>query len=431
MTRYSIAGVILAITSVVVGAGWIAQASSETAAADQEQQGRRLNLAVQRIQAVNEISRPREFTGTIKAARESRISFERPGRIIDIHVDEGAKVVQGQLLATIDVRDVAAQLEATVAQHEQAQAVMNELEEGPRKETIASTQAQVVRLDAQVKRLKRDFERAQSLIETESISQERFDTAQFSYEAAVAERDAVNMQLEELLAGTRQEQLDAQQAVVKQLAAQVKSLELDVQDGELHAPFAGRIAERLLDEGTVVTAGTEVFRLVEDDKLEAWIGIPPLLASGLNIGASYPIYVEGKSVNAMVASRRPQLDSATRTQNVILTIDDSHQAIVPGQIVRLSLAEAIPASGFVLPSSSFVPGTRGLWKVFVANETERVVEQRNVEVLYTLGEEALVSGTLQDGDAVIVDGIHRVVAGQQFDSLSWQSDLQQRPKARL
>ena len=47
-----------------------------------------------------------------------------------------------------------------------------------------------------------------------------------------------------------------------------------------------------------------------------------------------------------------------------------------------------------------------------ADQDRATVERRDVEILHTESARVLVRGTLQEGDQVIVDGIHRVVAGQ-------------------
>ena len=121
---------------------------------------------------------------------------------------------------------------------------------------------------------------------------------------------------------------------------------------------------------------------------------------------------------AIVKSLRPRLDPVTRTQNMILQIKTGFEpGIVPGQIVRLPLPERISAKGFLLPASALTPGPRGLWKVFVVG-ADMLVEQRDVEVLYALGKLSLVSGTLSSGDAVVIDGVHRVVAGQEVSVAS-------------
>lgn len=412
MTRRSIlAGLIL--LGVVVAAGWGSRQPSQGDSSPAMRTPSPLAVTVRRLELVDHITRQRQFTGTIKAARVSALSFERPGRVVALLVEEGAEVTEGQLLARVDVEQVVAQRQAVAAQLTQARARLAELVAGPRAETIAAARARVAGFEAQVSRLERRYDRSQNLIATGAVAREQFEANQFELEAAVAERDAAQKHLEELLVGTRTEQLDAQRAVVEELQARLRELSLNVEDGELRAPFAGRVAQRMLDEGTVVASGATVFRLVEDRQLEAWMGIPPAVGARLAIGSKHQISIGNRQVDATLLSLRPQLDPTTRLQNAIFRMDEADSdGIVPGRMARLSLSERIAAEGYLLPVDALLPGPRGLWNVFVVSDSQSTVEQRNVELLYTLGEQALVTGTLRPGDAIVTEGTHRVVTGQ-------------------
>lgn len=389
---------------------------SEQASAENAPQERApLVVSVMHAERRDRISLKRDFTGEIRAARESQLSFERSGRITSISVDEGSTVHSGQELARVDVDRVVAQIDATNGQLSQANAVLDELLKGPRKETIAAAKATLASLEAIVQRLQADFDRSEKLFQSATISRERFDRTKFQLESSIASRDASQRQLDELLAGTRVEQIDAQRAVVAQIEAQIKSLELDKEDGILLSPFAGRIAERMVDEGTVVAPGTAAFRIVEDSSLEVWVGVPRSVARQLSIGDEHTITVGDRSIKGTVASLRPSLDPVTRTQNVILQLTDSAaDSCVPGEIARLSILEDVQAEGVTVPTSALVPGPRGLWNVFTVDESSEspVVQQKSVELLYSLGETSLVRGTVGEGDVVVLDGVHRVVSGQ-------------------
>ena len=376
-----------------------------------------LPVLVSPAEPVESVQRVREFTGEIRAARESELSFERSGRITSMHVDEGDTVSAGQVLAEVDVELVEANLESAEARLAQARAVLAELEAGPRTEVIESARSTLDSFEATVNRLQEDFSRAERLVAEKATSRERYDTAKFQLQAAVAQRDSARRQLDELLAGTRPEQVAAQNAVVRQQESAVRALKLDIEDGRLLSPYAGSIAERMTDEGTVVSSSGPVLRLVETGNLEAWFGLPPAAAKQLEIGDRAEVSVDGTVLRGTVTSRRPRLDPVTRTRNTILRLDPTEASmadVVPGQIARMFQPETVNAKGFRVRTSALTPGVRGLWTLLVAVERDdsHVVEKRDVEVLYTSGDESVVTGTLGSNDLVIIDGVHRVVTGQ-------------------
>lgn len=373
-----------------------------------------LTVPTRLAKRVSSLDRERTFTGEVRAARTSQLSFESSGRVIRLHVDEGAAVEQGQVLGEIDLSQVATRLESARAAVLRARAQLNEQVAGPREEVIAASRANATSLAADVRRLQRDFERAERLVAASSISEERFDAVRFQLDSARARSEAAQQQLAELEAGTRAEQIDAQEAALAGLQADQRTLELDLDDAKLLAPFSGIIARRLFDEGTYARTGDTVFELVEADKLEAWVGLPPEVACSLKLGCEYTGRILDQQVSMELRSLRPQLDTRTRTQNVVFDIQRDALDIVPGQIVRLELNLTAEADGFLLPTSALAPAPRGLWSVYVAKpvDGEYVVEQRDVTLVETFGTKSLVAGTLESNMHVILDGTHRVVPGQ-------------------
>ena len=204
--------------------------------------------------------------------------------------------------------------------------------------------------------------------------------------------------------------------------AAIADIDVDFRKSTLKAPFDGTIARRLADDGTVVEAGQPVFRLVEDQVLEAWIGLPVHTAQGLVEESMQRVKIGGQYFEATVAGRFPEVDPATRTRTVVLRLDDSAAGyIVHGQVARLELDETVETNGFWLPTTALTKGARGLWTSFAVVDADPDdstqpnllrVERRDIEVLHTESNRVLGRGTLNPGDRVITSGTHRVVPGQ-------------------
>jgi len=166
-----------------------------------------------------------------------------------------------------------------------------------------------------------------------------------------------------------------------------------------------------VDEGTVVGSGQAVFRLVESGSWEARIGVPPHLLPPL--GSQQRVHLGSQSYPAKVVAILPEVDPASRTVTVLLSLDAD--GIASGQTVQLNLTERIPMEGFWLPTTALVPGARGLWTVYTVGSAEfgqSQVQRQEVEILHTETEQVLVRGTLQPGDAVIIEGSQRLAPGQ-------------------
>ncbi len=257
------------------------------------------------------------------------------------------------------------------------------------------------------------------------IAREEYDAALAETQTWQARLDAAQRRLDELQAGTRREQIRAQEALVAQFNANLAAIEIDLDKSVLKAPFAGKVASRTVDEGTVVSAGQTLLRLVEDAHLEAHVGVPPHVTASLPLGSTQTVRIGQSIQEAQVARILPELDTATRTVTAVLALPTAPEdtMVVPGQVARLQVEETIESPGFWLPLTALTKGERGLWSCFALvpdGQQDASVfrtEHRLVEILHTGNSRVFVRGLLQPGEQVVKTGMHRLVAGQRVQVL--------------
>lgn len=406
--RWSLAGVAL-LATVVVAAG--AASSAGEGQEDDASKRAAVALTVQTEAAtqVDTFLRERVYTGTLVARRKSVLSFERAGKLTTLSVDEGDRVAKGQALAELDTRRLTARKAQAEADLAREMAVLRELVAGPRKQTIAAAEAEFRSLTAQRDVAELRLRRREALVKTNAVSREEYDQSLYNFHAAAARADVIQKNLDELEAGTRDEQVEAQRAQVGAVEASLADIVHELDDSVLLAPFEGRITQRRIDEGTVVSAGMPVFELIEANALEAWIGVPPRSARALKAGTEIDVTIADQTYRAKIQSIRPELDAETRTQNVVLRIEQPG-GLVAGEVARVVVREPVAMAGFWVPTVSLTPDRRGLWSVQVA--ADGFAAARPVEVIENDGDRSFVRGALQAGELIIVEGVHRVVPGQ-------------------
>ncbi|WP_027844178.1 efflux RND transporter periplasmic adaptor subunit [Mastigocoleus testarum] len=366
----------------------------------------------------------RTYTGEVAALRASELGFERSGKLVELFVDEGDRVTKGNPLAKLDTSNLKTQRLRLLAEKAQAKARLEELEAGPRQESIAAARAAVLNLEkqTQLERIKRS--RRESLYKEGAISREQLDEVAFNAEAIAARLLEARSNLEELLNGTRREQILAQRAVVKQLEANISDLEINIAKSTLKAPFSGTIATGKLDEGVVINAGQSVIRLVENARPEVRIGVPVSIVPQLkNKNGFSRVEIGGRTYQGKISSFLPEIDSRTRTQTVVLRLEPSSLGTVtPGQTARWQITDKVAQEGYWIPKKALVKGLRGLWSCYALVEADREasvseektfrLKEQTVEILHQDGERVLVRGTLSPGDMVVADGVHRLVPNQ-------------------
>ena len=415
-----VAGLILVIGIAVFHASNVTKTEKKT---DESTVTRTLPVTTLRAKPVTSYQVLRTYTGAISAIRTSELGFERSGKLVRVFVKEGDRVKPGQPIASLDISNLQMQQLQLKAQKAEATAKLEELVTGARPEDIAAARATVRDLKYQLELEKVKLKRRKYLHSEGAISREELDEIDFGEDALAARLDQAQSNLDELLAGTRREQIAAQRAVVKQLEASLSDLQITIAKSTIKAPFAGIVSERQIDEGTVVNSGQSVVRLVEDVSPEARIGMPTTVVNKLRVGSPQTVQINNQTYSGRISSILPEVNPNTRTQVVVLALESAKNNILnPGQTVRLQLKDTIPTQGFWLPNKALNQGLRGLWTCYVLTKPKAentnipsyafVLEQRSVEILHQESERVLVRGTLQSGDIVVSQGVHRLVPGQ-------------------
>lgn len=375
----------------------------------------------------------RAYRGTVQPARSADLSFRRGGRIEQIRVREGAVVRAGDILAELDDRDLRAGLSRVEAQLAEAEAVLEEQVAGPRRQTIEAAAAEVRRLEAALLLAQSTRDREQSLQGSSASSRQAWDEARAGADQASAALEAARARLDELKEGTRPEQIRASRARLQALQAQREDLLVQIGDCRIAAPFDGQVARRMVDEGVIAGPDRPVLRVIETDPLEARFGIAPQDARAFAPGQPAAIEAGGARIAGRVARIEPELDLATRTLGIVISLsaEEVGGRLVPGQTVSLPLEfsageqEGEDSGSFWLPVQALTRSVRGLWSVLVvvpdpaAPDGRRwLVERRDVPVLATEGEMVRIgAGLVRKGDWIAVEGTHRIAPGMAVQPL--------------
>ncbi len=416
--------IVLVLILAVVGIGWLASSGVDSELTTETRNDRRVmpvGTLTAKASLFYEVTRT--FTGTVNARRASDLAFERSAKLSAIKFDAGDRITLGDEIAVLDQRLLVTQQQRLQAQKRAADARLDELKNGPRQETKDAAEAELEALIAQSESDAIAFERQKELRQSRAITSDEFDRIRLAVAASRARVEAARERWNELNAGTRQEQIDAQQAVVDELAAALAEVAVQIKQSTMIAPFTGTVTSRFLDEGTIVSPQTPVIRIVEDAELEVHIGVPIGFVEQVDVGSEHTLKVDGTNVAVTVMAVLPEVDRQTRTRTAILRPakerdgNQNQPAVVDGQLARIELTQRVEQSGFWLPMAALTRSTRGLWSVYaVVDDTENdgsfVAERREVEVLHTTGDRVFVRGTIRAGDRIINAGLQRIVPGQ-------------------
>lgn len=396
-----------------------------------------LPVATARFQPAEQHPLYRWYTGVIQSRHNSQLGLRQPGRLVQILVEQGDAVREGQLLAQLDTQVRDAQIAEARARRDATQATLDELQFGPRKESIAAARARLDSALADLELARRDWERRQALKRSGAISTQEADEIRYRLQAAEGRWKAAGHELEELEAGTRPEQIRSQKGQLQQAEASLKRLLAERAETELRAPFDGRVTARLVDEGTILSAGQPVLELLDPRSLEVRLGLPSDLGQSLSRDTSYCFQVGQQRVSGELRSVVPQLNQGTRTLAAVfdLEIPPTQEPPAVGSLVRWEWQRQIPDQGYWIETNALQRGERGLWSVYViqseddsagrlttpvAGYRQGILRRMDVELLELDTQRVLVRGPIDPGTRYVVAGGQKLTQGQR---VSYRDEL--------
>lgn len=332
----------------------------------------------------------RRYAGAIVARRTSELGFKIAGQLSTVAVDMGAAVTQGELLASLD---------------------------------SASQEAALAEAQARVRVAKANIAALQAQTELAAQTEKRFANLHSKGHVSAQEYDEQRLNLQ-----SQQAQLQVTQASLIQAQAAQRAAAVLLNNAQINAPFDGFIQARYGDEGSQLSPGQALLRLVETTNKEAHVGLPEQLASSLEPGMQHQLQWSGTVVPVTLTAILPEINANNRTLTAVYqlaqapvsktTTDRSSPPI--GAVVELLLNSQVEESGYWLPLSALTESDRGLWGVYVVNDAQ-VVERRLVEIVHTENARAFVRGTLSQGDTVVATGVQRLVPGQRVSGVTQQA----------
>lgn len=220
----------------------------------------------------------------IEAVRQSTVSAQIAGRIVELRFDVGDAVKKGEVIARIDERAVSQAEAASVAQVAEARAA------------LANTRAQ--------------YERSKQLLAQKFISQAALDQAEAAYKSAQARVSA-------LLAGAGQ-------------AATERSFATIV------APYSGVVSARHVELGEMASPGKPLFTGFDPSTLRVVANVPQAEVAAIQAGAKARVEVPstGRWIDVKSIVVVPSADPRTHTSRIRLELPADVRGVYPGVYAR-------------------------------------------------------------------------------------------------
>ena len=267
-----------------------------------------------------------ELSGTIEAD-DIAVGSTLGGRVLEVLVEEGTPVTEGQPLVRFDPEPADLDVAEARAAVAETKAALAKVEAGPRDEERKRAEIALAAAETQHRRYAALY--GQGL-----VSKEQLDGT------AVAEATAKEQALQ-LRRGSRAEDVAAARASVDRARERLAQAERRRKETEVAAPHAALVQSVAVRPGDLVPPGGTVATLLETDRLRARIYVPETKLGGIRVGATLPITVDsfpGRTFPGRVIEIAPRGEYIPRN---VQTLEQRADQMF-GVLVRLDSPELRP-----------------------------------------------------------------------------------------
>ncbi|MBD2461272.1 efflux RND transporter periplasmic adaptor subunit [Oscillatoria sp. FACHB-1407] len=194
--------------------------------------------------------------GTIEPKQVVNVSPKTAGIVNRLLVEEGDLVTEGQIIAYMDDSDLQGQLTQARGQLAAAEANLQKMLAGNRAEETAQAQARFTSAQANLRQAEDDLSRNQELYTAGAISRQVYNRAVTARDTAQAEVVEVQQALALSQAGYRTEDIAQARAQVESARGVLQTIQTQIEDTIIRAPFGGIVSRTYADPGAFVTPTT-------------------------------------------------------------------------------------------------------------------------------------------------------------------------------
>jgi len=239
-------------------------------------------------------------------ATEVQVSAEVGGRLLDLKVAEGDRVIAGAVVAQIDTADALLILKRAQADREVADAQLRLLLAGARVEDVrqaeatrAAAEADLAAATEDLTAAERDLKRFEALMASNSgVEKQRDDAASRKQVAgkrvtgAEQRMRATTEALNRLKAGARAEEIDAARARLASIDAQIETITKGVRDATVLAPISGLVTQKLVDQGELHAPRVPLLVVADLDNVWANVYLDEPLVPKVSLGQTVTLFTD-------------------------------------------------------------------------------------------------------------------------------------------
>jgi RND family efflux transporter MFP subunit len=349
---------------------------------------------------IEDLSHELALTAEFRPYQEVELMAKVAGYVKSISVDVGDRVKQGQVLAILEIPEMA--------------------------DDRARAQAGVDRSQAEVARAKDQLQQAQASHDIAHLSYTRLDAVSKQKQGLVAQQEIDDAHGKDLVAEAQisaaRSNLAAAEEQVHVNAAELQRIKTMFDYTSVTAPFAGVVTKRYADTGSMIQAGTAsssqampLVRLSENSLLRLILPVPESAVPTVHIGQQVDVRVPtmNRSFPGQVKRFSDKVALATRTMDTEVDVANPDLLLIPGMYAEVRLTLDRRDRVLTIPVSAVDLGSDASSAQVAVVTSDNHVELRKVQLGLETATKVEVKSGLKEGDMVVIGNRSGLQPGQE------------------
>lgn len=280
------------------------------------------------------------MAGKVEAGEKVDVGSKITGRVSELKIDVGSVVNKGDVLISLDTREIDAQIKQAEAGVNTANANLAKIQAGARPEQKTQAKAQVDSTAAAYENAKLNYERTSQLFEAGAVSNQALEAAEAQKKTTEAQYVSAQSQYDILISGETKETLSVAEAQVEQAKAALDAANTQLVNASIVAPISGVVCSKNISAGELAIAGTTLLTIVNSDSLYINANLPAKLCAEVTQGQEVAISlfeIPGKLFDGKITTVDEIIDSKNKSIFVKAKLAETDPAIKVGMLAEIAL----------------------------------------------------------------------------------------------
>jgi multidrug efflux pump subunit AcrA (membrane-fusion protein) len=342
--------------------------------------------------------------GILRALNQSPVTPKVTAPVARFLVNRGDHVREGQLLAVLENKDLAAAVVDAKGTLDQAESALRNISSGNVPDNVTKAQADVQAARQAMEAAQKLVESRQQLLQQGAIARRLVDEANVAYAQAKGQFDTAQRHLESVQSVSRVEDVKTAEGQRDSAKGKYEAAQAQLAYSEVRSPMSGVVAERPLFPGDVAQPGMPLMTIMDISSVIARVNVPQGQAGYVKIGQSAKVVsADGTEATGKVTVVSPALDPQGTTVEVWVQIPNSGEKLRPGGTVHVTITADAVRNAVVVPPPALLPSSEGGTAVFTVG-ADMVAHEHKVTVGIRTPEKAQILEGIDPGAKVIVAG---------------------------